>query len=72
MVSRYVKQGTNKQKLWEHGSTGQFWRETREQRPLPPRYTAVTRESKFIVCKSLPGFSAVRLEWIEIEQFASL
>ena len=23
-VSRYGKQGTNNEKLWEHGNTGQF------------------------------------------------
>ena len=29
MVSRYVKRGTNEEKLGEHGNTGQFWKGTR-------------------------------------------
>ena len=28
MDSGYVKLRTNKEKLWEHGNTGQFWKET--------------------------------------------
>ena len=53
-------------------NTGQFGRKQGAKDPHPTLYSKVTRESKFIWCKNLPGVSAVRLEWIEIEQFASL
>ena len=33
MVSKFIKRGTNKEKLWEHGNIGQFWQGTREQGP---------------------------------------
>ena len=37
MESRYVKLGTNKEKPWEHGNTGQFERE-RGNKDLPGRF----------------------------------
>ena len=27
MVSRFIKRGTNKENLWEHGNIEQFWKE---------------------------------------------
>ena len=33
--SRYVKQETNKEKLWEHENTGQVLKGTREHGPIP-------------------------------------
>ena len=33
MVSKFIKRGTNKENVWEHGNTGQFWKGTREQGP---------------------------------------
>ena len=29
MVSKFIKRGTNKENVWEHGNIGQFWRGTR-------------------------------------------
>ena len=31
MVSKFIKRGTNKENVWEHGNIGQFWEGTREQ-----------------------------------------
>ena len=36
VLSRYVKQGRNEEKLWEHGNIWQFWKGTQEQAPPPP------------------------------------
>ena len=36
MVSKFIKRGKNKAKVWEHGNTGQFWMGTREQGPPSP------------------------------------
>ena len=33
MVSKFIKRGTNKENVWEHGSIEQFWKGTREQGP---------------------------------------
>ena len=33
MASKIIKRGTNKDKVWEHGNIGQFWKGTREQGP---------------------------------------
>ena len=33
MASKFIKRGTNKENVWEHGNIGQFWKGTREQRP---------------------------------------
>lgn len=37
VVSMYVKRGTIKEKLWELGNTGRFWKGTEEEGPPPPR-----------------------------------
>ena len=29
MVSKFIKRGTNKENVWEHGSVGQLWKGTR-------------------------------------------
>ena len=29
MVSKFIKRGTNKDNVWEHGNMGQFWKGTR-------------------------------------------
>ena len=33
MVSKFIKRGTNKENVWEHGNIGQFWKRTWEQGP---------------------------------------
>ena len=33
IASKFIKRGTNKENVWEHGNLGQFWKGTREQRP---------------------------------------
>ena len=37
MVSKFIKRGTNKENVWEHGNIGQFWKGTRTPpgRPSP-------------------------------------
>ena len=33
IASKFIKRGTNKENVWEHGNIGQFWKGTREQGP---------------------------------------
>ena len=33
MVSKFIKRGTNKENVWEHGNIGQFCKGTRKQGP---------------------------------------
>ena len=33
IASKFIKRGTNKENVWEHGNIGQFWKGTREKGP---------------------------------------
>ena len=33
IVSKFIKRGTNKENVWEHGNIRQFWKGAREQGP---------------------------------------
>ena len=39
-ISKFIKRGTNKENVWEHGNIGQFWKGTREQGPssMKPKF----------------------------------
>ena len=41
VVSMYVKRGTIKEKLWELGNTGRFWKGTEEEGSPPPRNPSI-------------------------------
>ena len=49
MVSKFIKRGTNKENVWEHGNIRQLWKGTREQgRPPPPEVPLFfVRSSRF-------------------------
>ena len=36
MVSKFIKRGTNKENVWEHGNIGQFGQEQGNKDPPPP------------------------------------
>ena len=36
IASKFIKRGTNKENVWEHGNIGQFWKGTRGQDPTSP------------------------------------
>ena len=52
IASKFIKRGTNKKNVWEHGNIGQFWKGTKEQRPPPPgrpsEASAFLRESECV------------------------
>ena len=31
IATKFIKRGTNKENVWEHGNIGQFWKGTRKQ-----------------------------------------
>lgn len=39
MVSRYVRQGTNREKPWEQANTWQFWKGSRTRRGRPSAWS---------------------------------
>ena len=48
VVSRYAKQGTKKEKLWEHGNTGQFWKGTGTSLGEPRKW----KRSRVVRCQT--------------------
>ena len=49
MVGRYVKQGTNKEKVWEHGNTKQVWKGTRTPLGDPQLYDSTALDPIFVL-----------------------
>ena len=44
MVSKFIKRGTNKENVWEHGNIGQFWKGSR----TPPGRPSASTENSII------------------------
>ena len=51
IASQFIKRGTNKENVWEHGNIGQFWNGTREQGPPlgDPPYLLLQSPTDFLL-----------------------
>ena len=59
IASKFIKRGTNKENVWEHGNIGQFWKGNREQGPPSWETLNGQRHSKKRLFIRTPNYCSV-------------